>query len=274
MVGDAQHADVVEGEEVVLGLAGCALGLHIFHFITVEAELGDEAAEVGVGVIEEAQHVYELLVVEAEAGEVFHGRLATVRHFAEQVVEEFTDGEHQRVFMALLLHANHHLVALFPFLQERANQFGRVLKIGHQRYHGVAVALQHAIEGRSDVPEVAGIQDDLDVRVSGSQAGEQRHGRICRTVVYKHVFIRVLRQFFELVGYGFSQIGHISLFVVTGSKDGNMLLFGFHYVRGFCPAKIVGKRQEWNASVFSMPSRSPTLTSSPNSPLARSILGT
>ena len=73
VVDDAQHADVVEGVPVVLGDAELAGGLVVEELDGGQADLGDHAAEVGVGVVEGADEVDDLAVVEAEAGVVLDG---------------------------------------------------------------------------------------------------------------------------------------------------------------------------------------------------------
>jgi hypothetical protein len=73
VVDDAENPDVIEGVPVVFGDSMFALGLIVEDALDREADVGDHAAEVRVGVVEGADEVHDLAVVEAEAGEVLDG---------------------------------------------------------------------------------------------------------------------------------------------------------------------------------------------------------
>ena len=64
------------------------------------------------------------------------------------------------------LDPEHDLVAFAPLLQKRRDQLGRILQVGRHADDRVAAALQQRMVRRSDVPEVAGVDDDLDVPVA------------------------------------------------------------------------------------------------------------
>ena len=66
------------------------------------------------------------------------------------------------------------LQPLSHLLQELGDQLGRLLQVGHEGNHGVAVGLKHAVIGRADVAEIAAVDDYLDVLVLGRQPAENR----------------------------------------------------------------------------------------------------
>jgi hypothetical protein len=72
VVDDAEHADVVKGIPVVLGDPELAGRLVVKELYGGKTDIGDHAAEVWVGIVEGFDEVYDLTVVEPEAGEVLN----------------------------------------------------------------------------------------------------------------------------------------------------------------------------------------------------------
>jgi len=52
MVGDAEHGDIIEGVEIILGKAPAADRLDIGDFRPLIADITDKSPEIGVGVID------------------------------------------------------------------------------------------------------------------------------------------------------------------------------------------------------------------------------
>src|SRR6188768_2750845 len=68
--------------------------------------------------------------------------------------------------MARALDRQHHLEPLTPLLEEQGNDFGRILEISRQDDDRVRAGLQQRMDRRTDVPEVPGVDDDLDVPIA------------------------------------------------------------------------------------------------------------
>ena len=93
-----------------------AFRLRIIDRSYIASKLCNESAHVGIRIIGSAQHVYKRFVIKAETGEViYHRRLG---HLTNHGIEEFTDTVHDRVFLALVLHANNHFMTFFPLGQK------------------------------------------------------------------------------------------------------------------------------------------------------------
>ena len=162
-VGDAQHGHVIERVEVVLGNAFQAAWLVEEDLFAGEADFRDHAAEVRVRIFEGLDDFADLAIKKPKAGEVLIG--LNVRHAIDHLVVLGADPEHQLVFIAGLLDAEHHLKALFPVADHFGNEFGRVLQIGNEADDGIAGGLAEGVMGGADVAEVARIGDDFDVGV-------------------------------------------------------------------------------------------------------------
>jgi len=167
-VGNAEHRHVVEGVEVVLALAALARGLIVEDLGVGKADLGDQAAEVRVGIVHGFDDVDYPAVIKPEAGEVFES--LDRRQMPDQPVIALANPEHDRVLLAGSLDGQDRREAVFPLSDEFGNELGRILEIRHDTDGGVARGLVERVQGRADVAEVAGVDDDLDVGVRGGDA--------------------------------------------------------------------------------------------------------
>ena len=189
MVDEAEHGHIIQGVEVVVGLAVQALGLRELHLAEVAAILGHQSAHVGIGVVDGAQQLHKRAVVESEAREVLH--LAGLAHTLQHLIESGTQGVHHGILLALVLHADDHAMTLFPQLQELRYQLGRVLQVGHHQHGSVTRSLTETIEGRAYVAEVHGVHDNLHPTVLCRNAFQHLDGTVGRGVVDKDVLVVV-----------------------------------------------------------------------------------
>ena len=173
---DAQHGDVVEGVEVVFGDAALAGGLVEVDALVGQADFGDDAAEVGVGVVEAADEVDDLAGVEAEAGVVLDG--FDGGEALDGVVVLLADPVQEAVLAGAALDAEDHLVAVFPGCDHLGDEVGRLLEVGGDADHDVSAGLHEGVDGGADVAEVAGVDDDFDVAVGGRDALEDGGGGV------------------------------------------------------------------------------------------------
>ena len=70
-------------------------------------------------------------------------------------------------FFAGALDAEDAVGAVFPLADEVGDHGRRVLEVGDDADDGVAAGLEEGVDGRADVAEVAGVDDDLYVGVFG-----------------------------------------------------------------------------------------------------------
>ena len=98
MAGDAQHGHIVENIEVIFGDAPLRGAAGVFDLDRLEAEFGDQAAKIGIGVVEFPENIHDAAVVEAEAVEIT-GQL-DFRQPLDEVIIALANGEHQRRFAA------------------------------------------------------------------------------------------------------------------------------------------------------------------------------
>ena len=153
------HADVVEGVPVVLGNAGLTFGLVVIDFLVGQSDLSNEAAEVGIRVLHGLDEIDDLLVVESESGEVLVG--LDGGEVLSELVVLLADPEHERVFSAGALDAKNHVGASFPGFDEDGDEGCGILEVGDDADHGIAASLEKSMDRRTDVAEVAGVDDDL-----------------------------------------------------------------------------------------------------------------
>ena len=69
-IGDAQHRQVVERVEIVLGDAALAAGLIEIHLRVRKPDLGDHAAEIRIGVFHGFDDFHHAAVIEPASGAV------------------------------------------------------------------------------------------------------------------------------------------------------------------------------------------------------------
>ena len=217
VVRDAEHGEVVQRVEVVLGDAVLALLLHVGDLDVLVAEVGDEPAEVRVRVVDLAQLVDHDPIVEAVAGEVLDER--HVAQTVDEPVVETAHEEHRALLEALLLHGDHDLVALFPLGDELGDQLRRVLQIGRDRADRVATRLQQSVVGRAHMAEVAGVDDDLDARIMGAEVAQDGHRAVGGGVVDEDVLVVVARQRLEHLAHATIQLGDVVFLVVATGDD-------------------------------------------------------
>src|SRR5450756_330141 len=227
VVGDPQHGHIVERVEVVLGDAAAPRRLRIWDLDARIAEVADEAAEVGVRVVDLSELVHHHAVVQTEAGEVAdQGDLAEP---VDEPVEEVAYEEHRPLLEALLLDADRDLVAGLPLGDEVADHLRRVLQVGDDADHGVAARGQQPVEGRADVTEVPRVDDHLDARVRSADAAQDLDRAIAGGVVDEEVLVRVglgaavrlraWRQALHDTAHLAHDLVDVLLFVEAGSDD-------------------------------------------------------
>ncbi len=148
----------------------------VFDLDGLEAEFGDQAAEIGVGIVHLPEDFDGAAVVQAKAVKVA-GQFDFRKPFHQAVIQ-FADAEHERDSLLRTFTPMTILCAFFPPGQELGDQRHGLLQVGHQRYHRVAAGLENGVIGRTDVAEVAAVEDHLDILVLGGQAAENRRRRV------------------------------------------------------------------------------------------------
>ena len=189
-----------------------------------QADLGDDAAEVWVGVVEGARDVDDAAIVEAEAGEVLEG-LDGGEPLDEAVVLP-AHPEHEGVLFAGALDAEDHEGALLPFADELRDHLGRVLEVGDDGDDGVAGGLEEGVHRGADVAEVAGVDDDLDAGVGGGDAFEDGDGGVGGGVVDEDVFVVELRDGGHDGADAVIELLYVGFFVEAGGDDADELAHG------------------------------------------------
>src|SRR5205823_5135538 len=84
-----------------------------------------------------------------------------------------------------------------PLFDELLDQLGRVLQIGDDADDRVAARVDHRVVRRTDVAEVARVDDDLDVFVLRGDLPQDGHGAVPGGVVDEDVFVAVAADFLE-----------------------------------------------------------------------------
>jgi len=186
-----------------------------------QADLCNHATEIGIGVVERLDDIDHAPVVEAESGEVFE--CLDRREPVDQAVVAPADPEHQRVLLAGPLNSQNHGEAVFPVSDEFGNELGRILEIRHDSDDGVAGRLVYRMEGRTDVAEVPGVDDDPDVGVLSGDALQNFDCAVRGGVVDENVLVGVAPQPGH---HGLDpgvQLFDVVLFVVTTGDDADGL---------------------------------------------------
>jgi hypothetical protein len=217
VVGEAEHRDIEQRVEIVLGETARAPGLHERHAGHRVADLGDLPAQVGIGILARTEMLNQDAIIEAEAGEV--EQQVDVRQPCHQLVVDLADEEEGGRFRTLVLHGGHGLPALFPKGDELLDGFRRILQVGGEEDHGIPRRLQDAMVGRTDVAEVAGIEDDLELWVGRGRLSQDLGRAVARAVVHDQVIPFILR---ELPGHGADppqEFLEVALLVVAAADD-------------------------------------------------------
>src|SRR5882672_10453880 len=145
MADDAEHRNIVQGINVVLGDAPEAARLLERNGLDVVSEFANQSAKVGIGIINLPYVVQHFLVVEAETGRV--AQQGDIRDAVEKSVVALAQRVNQRVTLADRLDRHHQLVATFPFTDELGNDLGGVLEIGGEIDGGGPARLRNAVIG-------------------------------------------------------------------------------------------------------------------------------
>src|SRR5262249_42616728 len=132
---------------------------------------------------------------------------------------------HDEAFLADLADAVDDLIALLPAAHELRNQLGRILEVGGEEdHHGVAARAHEPVEGRTEWPDIARVDDDLDPAVPGGESLEDLHRPVGRSVVAEDVFVVVVRQLLlEDTLQGQITVADVVLLVEAGRDDADYL---------------------------------------------------
>ena len=182
-------------------------------------DLGDQAAEIGIRVIDAAQCLDDRLVEAAEARALSHE--LDVRNARQQSVVAVAQRVEQSALIAGLLHCKHDLRALGPPPQELGDQPGRILEVAGQGDHDIAPRLQQRVVPGAHMPEVPGIENHLHVRICGRERPQDPRGAILRRVVDEDVLVPVLRQQGKDCLDGLIHLARVALLVEAGGDDGD-----------------------------------------------------
>ena len=139
MAGDAKHSHVVQGVEIVMRDAADSLRLIIGNGGEAEAQLRDESAKIGVGVIELADGIDDFTVVESEAGEVRYQR--DFRNATDDAVVGAANDRHRPGFPAGGLDPDDDLVSFLPAGYQFRDHLRGILQVGRHGDHGIALRL-------------------------------------------------------------------------------------------------------------------------------------
>src|ERR1700686_3402430 len=225
-LGDAEHSEVVERVEIILGLATLAALLLIQNFGVGKADFRNHASEVRVRIAKLAHEVDDLSIIQPKASKVLVG-LDVVGETVDQSVKQFPNQEHRRRFAALMLDSNDDRNSLFPLFEQLGENFGRILKVGHKDNDGIAASLQERMHGGADVSEVTRVADNLDIRVGGSNFTEDIEGGVAGRVVDEDVLVAVFSEAQHQVTHAFVDFADITFLVKSGRNHAD----GFHFAQ-------------------------------------------
>ena len=219
-IGDAQHRQVVKRVEVIFGDAPLAAAFVIEDPGDGQSKLGNHAAEIRKGVAEVVADVLDYgAIVEPEAGKMLqHLDVGEASH--EPVVCR-PYGEHKSALVGGVLDGRHDRKALFPLANHLGKELRRVLEVGREAPHGVALSLQQSVHAGAVGAEVPRVEDDLDAGVFCSHGPQLFDRAILRSVVDEEVFEAVLRKFSSQRENAPMQLAHIVHLVVAGRQNGD-----------------------------------------------------
>src|SRR5450432_3570751 len=212
-VGNAEHRHIVERVPVIAGEASQASRLLENDLLVGETDLGNHAAEVWVRVFEALDDVADLAVIEAETGEVFVR--FNIRDAVHEAIVPGANPEHQAVFFAGLLEAEHHFKTALPILDHFFNELGRILQVRDQADNRIALGLIESVHGGADVAEVARIGDYLHVSIFSGELLQHREGAVGGLVIDEDVFVAVAAELRDDGTHPGVHFADVQLFVVT-----------------------------------------------------------
>ncbi len=218
VVGEPEHRQIPEGEEVVLGEATAAGRLLEGDQGPRVAKVTDHPPQVGVGVLDLPDLFDHLAVIDPEAGHMLDQ--FDLRGSRDEGVVGRSDPVEELRFAAARLLGEDDGKPRLPLFDQLGDQRGGVLKIGGHGDDGLPTGLQHAVIDRADVPKIPIVDDDLEPLVEPRQLFESRHGAILRGVVDEDDFKIVAGEIsFDDHHQVPVEISDILLLVVTSSDD-------------------------------------------------------
>ena len=222
-IGNAQHGEVVEEVEAVAGDAALAPLLVVVDPGDGQSKLGDDAAEVGIGIaIFVANPVHDGPVVEAEPREVFKD--LNVGEAGNQAVVEGADPVHQSVLFAGVFDGGDNGKSFFPFADHLDEKFGRILEVGEEAADDVALSAEEAVHAGASAANVAGIDDDLDGGIFRGHLAEDLDGAVSGGVIDEELFEAVLGEFRGGFHEPAMALADVGFFVEARRHDGDRLL--------------------------------------------------
>ena len=144
---------------------------------------------------------------------------------SDELIIDRAQKAHKPVLLALFFYRTDDLIALLPFRDKLRDHLGRVLKVGAERYDAVARRLQHPVEGRVELPEIARVEDRFDALVPRAQLFKPPARLILRIVVDKHDLIIVRRELPHLRDERLAHRDDVLLFVKTRNQKADFLHF-------------------------------------------------
>ena len=104
-------------------------------------------------------------------------------------------------------------------LEQQRNDVGRILEVGRENDDGIGSGLQQRVNRRSDVAEVARVDDHLDVAVGRRQLAQSRHRLVGRGVVDEDVLVPVSAEPVEDLLHLEVHVADVRFLVETGGDD-------------------------------------------------------
>ena len=196
-------------------LSRAPLRLLVGHLAALIAELRDDAAHERDRVVQVAQDVHEIAVIQAETGELLDH--LDVGHLPDHLVIDPAQRVDERVLLRRGLDRGDDLIALLPLRDEGRYQFDRILEVAAHRDRAVAVGLADAVVGRVELSEVPRVEDGLDPPVSRAHLPQVDARPVRRAVVDEQDVIVVLRKIpREHLLQSLRDLADVLLFVIAG----------------------------------------------------------
>ena len=168
-------------------------------------------------------HVHKLLVIETEPGKLLD--MIDIRDLTDHFIIHTPQPVHPLFLLAGVFHADHDLVALFPLLHKDRDHFHRILEIRAHTHHTVAVGLFHAVDRRTGLSEIPGVEDRLDLFVFTAESPKKRLGIVPGMIVYKEDLVIIITEVpLHHLHNGFCQGDHIGFLIVGGDHHRYFLL--------------------------------------------------
>jgi len=178
---------VVKRIKIIMGNAAMARRLDEFDQGGLMAEFGNNAPQIGIRVMQKPQFFHHLPVVKSESGVVLDD--LDVGQHGQQLIVLFADnamiGELSSCFFtpSTSLYPSCHLV-----IKSRISSGGSC-RSDAIKMTASPPGLHHAVKRRTDVAEVAGVDDELDPRILSAQLLDQGDGPVFRGVVDINMFV-------------------------------------------------------------------------------------